>query len=181
MTKSVWSRLVAEQDEVKPTGPPPLQTHGLYDSVWNPPRSGRFVSYDSNDEAWMRPLGMGTITKTLCKLYDVRLPDGTLVGYTEYDPTNGNRSIQVNVTTNPVPVTPSYRDMQDLRWRAVTIDQSWLVVVGREFTCWRVNSSEDAADLILVKFIKVIGIDNLNRYVFELRCRDRRRNYGDWT
>lgn len=30
---------------------------------WTPPKGDRFTQYDASDEAWMRPLGLGTVTK----------------------------------------------------------------------------------------------------------------------
>lgn len=33
----------------------------FYNSVWHPPEGDRFVEYDSSDEAWMRPLGLGRV------------------------------------------------------------------------------------------------------------------------
>lgn len=40
----------------------PLKTHGLTWLVWSPPPPERFVTYDSGDEAWMRPLGLGVLS-----------------------------------------------------------------------------------------------------------------------
>lgn len=32
-----------------------------FEEVWRPPKGDRFVSYGPEDEAWMRPLGLGQI------------------------------------------------------------------------------------------------------------------------
>lgn len=56
----------------------PLQTHEMYDECWTAPAS-RFVTYDLRDEHWLRPLGLGLITRRLKPIYDVRDEEGKLI------------------------------------------------------------------------------------------------------
>lgn len=43
---------------------------------WQPPEGGRFTGYGPEDEAWMRPLGLGTVVEVDLgpQVFEIRFP-----------------------------------------------------------------------------------------------------------
>lgn len=149
----------------------PLQSHGLCKTVevWEPPRSGRFVSYDKSDESWMRPLGIGKVVKRpnpllLVDLYDVRDEKGDLVGYSELNPIDywnrGTRDLMIGVIDSFPPVYPVRRFDQTSSVREIRIRISRYSVACEAYLCWQVQLY-DAPALIMGKWIKAIGEDRV--------------------
>ena len=175
----------------------PLQSHGLCKTVdvWEPPRSGRFVSYDKSDESWMRPLGIGKVVKKLnpllpVDLYDVRDERGDLVGYSELDPVDYfNRGVRdlmiaaIDSFPRPIqffrPESDSYMDQMKIR--QIHVKASRYSVACENYLCWQVQLY-DAPALIMGKWIKAIGEDRVRELAYEVHQRARefewKRMYG---
>jgi hypothetical protein len=163
----------------------PLQTHGRTVKTWQPPHGDRFTEYDRRDEAWMRPLGLGRIAETPEALFDVRDERGELVGYTIHDPRDYDpREAMICILDpeGPMGFLASDRRVQKPTIRTVTIRVCRWTWPGGEYSIgWRAMLS-DVPDLILVKWITVLGEDNIQRAIYdaERKVWERRQNamYG---
>ncbi len=153
------------------TKPKSMQTHGLFDETWHPPVSrSKFVTYTKDDEHWLRPMGLGRVQKTIRNLFDVRLNDRTLVGYVDIDPTKSDRPWLHLPVILPESVYDDPMLCSDRReYRQVTMDVQWFGVGDMQFACWSIGSALDAALLVQIGFIKLLGEDNLHRWSSELR------------
>lgn len=145
------------------TGFKPLQTHGRTVKTWQPPHGDRFLSYDSRDEAWMRPLGLGRIVDTPEALFDVRDDLGELVGYTVHDPRDYERRgaiVCILDPDGPCGSLASDRLAEKPHMRTASI-RAYLFLLpdGAPRIGWRVRPC-DVPDLIRVKWIQVLGEDN---------------------
>ena len=181
----------------------PLQTHGLCKTVevWLPPRDGRFVSYDNVDEAWMRPLGIGKVVNKPnpllpVDLYDVRDENGDIVGYSELNPVDywdrGSRDLRIAVIdTFPRPAGLFNRladpfeeldTVREIRIRISTFSIGFDGPIGRDhppdqrYLYWSVRLS-DAPALIMGKWVKLIGEDNIKKFANEMHYRARELEY----
>lgn len=141
----------------------PLQTHGRTVKTWQPPHGDRFLSYDSRDEAWMRPLGLGRIVDTPEALFDVRDERGELVGYTVHDPRDYERRgaiVCILDPDGPCGFLASGRRVEKTHMRTASImAYLFLWTDGATRIGWRVRP-RDVPDLIRVKWIQVLGEDN---------------------
>ena len=152
----------------------PLQTHGVFDEEWIPPRSrSQFVTYTKADEYWLRPLGAGTIRKSLDHLFDVRLPDETLVGYCEANPLKCGHypwAIPVIEDRDSLLARRSPRmESPSVKITSISLETHTWMFGDKRFTGWLVSTPEDAGQLILAGFIKVLGCDNLRRFIWNLQ------------
>jgi len=144
----------------------PLQTHGQYNEKWIPPKPDRFTIYESSDESWLRPLGFGSIERTLERLYDVRTgSDMRLVGYCQVNPVD-----RYNIR---LAVFPEYQqwdsDISKIACRA--FDEIILTVhkyrTNREmFVCWMADL-QDVEKLLRTTWL-TFGGDNLREFIYEL-------------
>ena len=162
----------------------PLQTHGRTVKTWQPPREDRFVSYDSRDEAWMRPLGLGRIVETPEVLFDVRDERAELVGYTVHDPCRYGVRGAVVFVSDPIGPSgyPSSVGMRrDAERKIEIIAPLFRWPDGDPRIGWRVTLA-DVPDLIRVKWITVLGEDQIERAIYdaERKAWERRRDsmYG---
>lgn len=145
----------------------PLQTHGLFDDRWEPPKE-RFVRYERSDEKWMRPLGMGTVRKIPKPLFDVRMPDQRLLGYTYANPCE-RPSMRLSSIKDPSPQFVGKPSPAPFVERQIELRSERFAVCGELFVCWVVYTEQDAIDLIEGGFIRHIGTDNIRKLVHELR------------
>lgn len=152
----------------------PLQTHGKYDEQWIPPVSNsRFVRYTAADEHWLRPLGFGSVRRTLCDLYDVRLrgSDCQLVGYVRHNPCEcRSRYMRVPFLKPDDASTAVWPrgTCRPVMFEEITLTVDGLNVLGENYLCWAIDSPEDAAKLLESGFIVAIGVDNLHRWISEI-------------
>jgi len=124
----------------------------------------------------MRPLGLGRIVDMPEPLYDVRDERGELVGYTVHNPSQyGSRGVVVEVI-DPISV-------RDLRSHyVVRQNRRSIEIIAPLFRWpdseprigWRVMLT-DVPDLIRVKWIQVLGEDNIHRAMYEAEYRAMRR------
>lgn len=163
----------------------PLQTHGQYTTQWVPPKSDRFTVYDAGDEAWARPLGLGTVEQCLVNLYDVRDERNDLVGYTRNDPVAHYRrhGYTLHVHCLDCDDYPTFHRKEDRGlpcepkpFRHIEIRLVQLEVCGERFLSWHVPL-QYGAQLMDAGFLACIGPDHRSRYVAELRQRFEER---DW-
>jgi len=163
----------------------PLQTHGQYTSRWVPPKPDRFTVYDASDEAWARPLGLGSVEQCLVNLYDVRDERNDLVGYTQHNPEAYYNRKQFSLWIG------SLRDLEypeiqvaQLRHDAFQPDSICRIeirlvqfeICGERFISWHVPL-QYGAELMASGWLACIGPDYRDRYVRELRQRFEER---DW-
>lgn len=163
----------------------PLQTHGKYTTRWVPPKADRFTVYEASDEAWARPLGLGSVEQCLVDLYDVRDERNALVGYTRHNPESYHRRKQFSMWIGSLLdlERPEMRVAQ-LRHDAfkpdsicrIEIRLVQLVYYGEHFVSWHVPL-QYGAELMDAGFLVCIGPDHRDRYVRELRDRWHER---DW-
>lgn len=157
---------------------PALQTHGLYDETWEPPQSNsRCITYTRSDEFWLRPLGLGALTRTLKPLFDVRL-DGTdvhndlpLVGYTEHDPHKCRfRVLEFMVIDHSRPVFSSFDQLRQTYdrpdYRNVRIEITNAIIGNTRYVCWTCQPC-DVLALVESKIISVHGHDDIRRFACE--------------
>lgn len=163
----------------------PLQTHGLFEKKWHPPRNTRFVSYSQKDEAWAAPLGIGSFTHEPAAYYDVRLdgPDLKLVGYATANPCKywSQGSIEVAIVeANDDRSFLRPPAMMSLRPAITTVRvySMPVMIANQERVCWMVDNPLDAAKLVLSGWVKLFGEDNLHCHAAELR-RQQYRMLGD--
>lgn len=158
----------------------PLQSHGLYDDVWYPPHDGRFCAYERRDESWMRPLGLGTIKKVLRPLYDVRLTDGSLVGYTDMLPGSAQRTLALPVLPENAATWRTTARATPLAYQTVLVRCGRYVAAGEMFACWELESASDASLLIRTNWITCLGVDDIARFIYDLERKQyqRRLRYG---
>ena len=158
----------------------PLQTHGQYNEKWIPPKPDRFTIYESSDESWLRPLGFGTIERTLRNLFDVRTGDDMrLVGYCHVDPTH-QRDLQLAIIepaahraffNSTTTITKPASEIITLRSRGYAINHE-------RFLCWCVQL-EDVEKLLSTSWLTFGGdnlyefIDDINREIYERNWRHR--------
>lgn len=163
----------------------PLQTHGQYTTRWVPPKADRFTVYDAGDEAWARPLGLGSVERCLVNLYDVRDEHNDLVGYTRHNPEAYHRRKQFSLWIG---------SLQDCEYEKMSVAQTrhdafrpdsicsieirlvQIVISGERFVSWYVPL-QYGAELMDAGFLACIGPDHRSRYVRELRQRAEER---DW-
>lgn len=150
----------------------PLQTHGLFRLTWQPPRGDRFCSYDRTDEAWMRPLGLGRLVKEPEPLFDVRLEDGTLVGYTAAEPDGSLGRHCIPVVKSPPRWVRSGYSSGGPAFDVIELRIGRYAVHREVFSCWMVYSAADAAYLLRAGWIKAIGEDNIERVIYDLERRE---------
>lgn len=137
--------------------PPPLQTHGLCDEEWIPPRSlSRFISFGREDEHWLRPLGLGTVRRIPKPLYDVRDEFGELMGFSPHDPTRCHRSLRVACFDGDLSF--AFRPTGRLKIAYLRIDTAVYARGGERFTSWK-SRAEDAIGLLQCGFITTAGQD----------------------
>lgn len=163
----------------------PLQTHGQYTSRWVPPKSDRFTVYDAGDEAWARPLGLGSVERCLVNLYDVRDERNDLVGYTRHNPEAYHSRKQFSLWIG------SLQDMDNPEMRVaqmrhdafrpdsichIEIRLVQIAIHGERFISWYVPL-QYGAQLMDAGFLVCICPDHKSRYVAELRKRFEER---DW-
>lgn len=155
----------------------PLQTHGKYKETWNPPQSDRFTVYERSDESWLRPLGLGAVTKTLLNLFDVRLQsNGDLVGYINQNPAEcrygrmrfvtllngGNLAYEFRLD-NPAFVT-------EPKFSEIELSVSQFSFDSRRYLSWMVDDSDVPA--LARSNIFTHGPDNKEEFLYELRKRE---------
>ncbi len=163
----------------------PLQTHGQYATRWVPPKADRFTVYEPSDEAWARPLGLGSCEQCLVNLYDVRDERNDLVGYTRYNPESYHKRKQFSLWIG---------SLQDCEYKKISVAQVRhdafrpdsicsieirlvkIVISGERFVSWYVPL-QYGAELMDAGFLACIGPDHRSRYVAELRQRFEER---DW-
>lgn len=163
----------------------PLQTHGKYTTRWVPPKADRFTVYESSDEAWARPLGLGSAEQCLVNLYDVRDERNDLVGYTQHNPESYHKRKQFSLWIGCL------QDLEhpEMRFGQVRYDSRRtdsfcrieirlveFVYYGERFVSWHVPL-QYGAQLMDAGFLACIGPDHRSRYVAELRQRFEER---DW-
>jgi hypothetical protein len=147
----------------------PLQTHGRTVKTWQPPHGDRFVEYDSRDEAWMRPLGLGRVVDTPEAMFDVRDERGELVGYTAHDPSRYPSTGVMVYVCDPIGPSgyPSSIGMtRDAERKIEIIAPLFRWPDGEPRIGWRVMLA-DVPDLIRVKWITVLGEDNIKRAIYD--------------
>jgi hypothetical protein len=148
-----------------------LQTHGRYKETWHPPKD-RFVFYERSDEAWMRPLGLGVIKKSLLPLFDVRLESTfDLVGYIGQNPVECHYgSMRFSV------LRPARFDFFDVKcspdnvdYKTIELRVSKCTIHSRRYLSWSVCQS-DVAELVLSNIL-THGPDNKEQFLYEIRRR----------
>ncbi len=155
-----------------------LQTHGLFDERWVPPRDGRFVGYDRRDEAWMKPLGLWRTERVPKALFDVRRLDGTLVGFSDMDPTLAGYSFRLPVRSNNIlPVWDAARFRLASGFEELEMRTAEYECGGDRFLYWQVQHDGDAATLVRFGWIKLLGEDNIQRFANELEMKHRQDLY----
>jgi hypothetical protein len=152
-----------------------LQTHGRYRETWHPPKSDRFVTYERSDESWLRPLGYGSITKTLLPLYDVRLrSNGDLVGYLSQDPVNAIYGRMYFPILTEERFASVFRDETTLVDRpeitSIEMRASQFANDGRRYLSWSVDDSDVPA--LVRSNLLTHGPDNREQFIYELRSRN---------
>lgn len=163
----------------------PLQTHGQYTSRWVPPKPDRFTVYDAGDEAWARPLGLGSVESCLVSLYDVRDERNDLVGYTRHNPASHyERKLHaLHVYCLDCDDYPTFRASEDRGvpceykpFRTIEIRLIQLAICGEYFIAWHVPL-QYGAQLMDAGWLDCIGPDHKSRYVNELRRRSEERDF----
>ena len=160
-----------------------LQTSGVIFWTWIPPR-GRFVSYDSRDETWLKYFGLGENKEVPAELYDVRLPDGELVGYSAMNPNNCRGSRLRFAIAEPVRYeqrSSSYSYIPPQKVTEVEVLVSWHRISttegSQDFSYWSVNPS-DAIKLLESGWVKVIGRDNIHSKIRQIQNNQYRKGRG---
>jgi hypothetical protein len=163
----------------------PLQTHGQYTSRWVPPKPDRFTVYDAGDEAWARPLGLGSVEQCLVNLYDVRDERNDLVGYTGHNPEAYHSRKQFSMWIGSLQdLEQSEMHVAQMRHDAFKPDSICRIEIrlvqleynGEHFISWHVPL-QYGAELMAGGFLCCIGPDHRDRYVRELRRRWEERDY----
>lgn len=152
-----------------------MQTHGLFEERWEPPRE-RFVRYERSDETWMRPLGMGVVRKIPKPLFDVRMPNQKLLGYTYANPCE-RMSIRLSSIQDLSSRSYYQKSPQPFSVREIELRSEHFAILGELFVCWVVYTEQDAIELIEGGFIKHIGTDNIHKLIHDLRAQAERNRY----
>lgn len=157
----------------------PLQTHGLFEERWIPPKE-RFVVYEKSDEEWCRFFGIGEVVQEPVQLFDVRDGNTELVGYTNRNPAieiekYGKWKIALPIISrsricmfgegNPVDGWNGIREVFVYIRRFSYMRESFLA--------WQC-CIHDAEALLRAGWIKCIGEDNIEQLAYEIRKRSDR-------
>lgn len=146
-----------EDPAVTTTDIPPLQTHGIYDETWVPPKT-RWITYEKRDEQWARYCGIGEIVRSLVPLYDVRDEEGKLLGYTRHRPDYNGFELTLRKAHPRSRIWFGYREIKPPDTRCIEVFVQRYGLCGQNFLCWKAQLS-DAPDLIECRWIEVIGED----------------------
>lgn len=152
-----------------------LRSHGLVESRWVPTK-GRFTSLEASDEPWARYFGLGKIVTKPMELYDVRDFSGKLIGYSSQDPAKCQypgikiavleektvrQCWQEALDTHSTPANRGVLRSVEVMTRVIGIDRE-------SFVCWCVRI-EDAEALARSYWLKCIGEDKLEKFIWDLR------------
>ena len=153
-----------------------LQTHGLFEERWIPPKDDRFTRYEPRDESWARPLSRGTVQRQPMRLYDVRDDRLQLLGYVRNNPADC-KSWYLNFAVAPQPSTsfhyqPDRPDqltcvtlcVREVAWK--TVHRSGGYIIERAL-CW--VATIDGAIVLLEAGKLVSGADNMREWTRHLR------------
>lgn len=149
----------------------PLQTHGIYEDVWSPPKSNSpYCTYDRRDESWMRPLGLGTVRSELAPMFDVRDEEGKLVGYLDHSP-------QWSQNRNALRIAIAPDRMRGDTWKYATLPIGRVVFSGIEF-CYFVANKNALSLLVQNRGFTLSTEDQIKRFAQTLE-RSMIRTYWD--
>ena len=150
-----------------------LQTHGKYKETWHPPTSDRFTVYERSDESWLRPLGYGSVKKTLLPLYDVRLrSNGELLGYFSRNPVEvrgGQIMFPVLQESSRVFDLHQTEPRQDTIVDTIQLRVSTFAFDRQMYLAWSVDDLN--VPTLLRANILTHGPDNKEQFLYELRRR----------
>jgi hypothetical protein len=127
---------------------------------------------EAKDESWARYFGLGRIETRPMELYDVRSLNNKLIGYSSYDPAKSR---------HPLVEVAVLDGREDRRWylnrsepvkrgliKTIQVMTHLFAVEGERFVCWYVRI-EDAEELARSNWLKCIGEDNLEEFIWNLR------------